>query len=91
MNTTTPYRERDSMSVFWPIVMIGAGIILFMNNSSMLTRNPIAMLVDYWPIILVFVGVDVLFSRRGWLGTLISLLMGLAVVGGAILYLTGRL
>lgn len=77
-----------SADLFWPIILIGAGVILLMENQGMLVNNPLALLGAYWPVIFILIGVDIIFSRTGILGTIVSGVMGLAVVGGAIVALT---
>jgi hypothetical protein len=42
------------------------------------------LLAQYWPVLLIAAGIELIFQRAGWLGTLVSALIGLAVAGGAI-------
>lgn len=77
-----------STDLFWPIVLIGAGVVLLMDNQGMLVNRPLALLGAFWPVIFILIGVDIIFSRMGILGTIVSGLMGLAVVGAAIVALT---
>jgi hypothetical protein len=88
MNTYVESHERRSVSLFWPIVLIGAGIVLLLGNAGRLTQDPLELLVQYWPVIFILIGVDVLFSRTGWIGAVVSGLLGVVVVAGAIAYLT---
>jgi hypothetical protein len=89
MNTAstlqTPHR---AVSVFWPIVLIGVGVIWLMVNQGTILTNPIEGLIGFWPLLLIVAGVELLVSRTGWLGTLVSAALGIAVVAGAIFYLT---
>ncbi len=75
-------QPRESTSLFWPILFIGAGVLLMLSNAGQLSGDLFAILLHYWPLIFVVIGLDILFSRSGWIGTLISGLTGLAVVAG---------
>lgn len=89
MNTANTWQPmRRSVSVFWPIVLIGVGVIWLMLNQGMILQNPIEGLIGFWPILLIVAGIEILVSRTGWFGTLISAALGIAVVVGAIFYLT---
>jgi len=81
-------RHHHAANLFWPIVLIGAGVILLMANNGMVSQDPLAVLVQFWPVLFIVWGVEIIFARSSWLGTLVSALLGLAVVAGAIAYLT---
>jgi hypothetical protein len=59
-----------------------------MVNMGMLTRDPILFIFQFWPVFLIAGGIQLLFVRTGTASTLVSVLLGLAVVGGALYYLT---
>ena len=88
VNSPDVKRQRSAADLFWPIVLIGAGLILLMANAGMVTRDPVMVLVQFWPVLLIVWGVEIIFSRTGMIGTLVSAVLGLAVVAGAIAYLT---
>jgi len=89
MNTTNSFdHPRESINLFFPIVLVGAGVILLMGNLGMLTRDPILFVLQFWPVFLIAGGIHLLFARNGAASTIISVLLGLAVVGGALYYLT---
>lgn len=75
---------RESVSVFWPIMLIGAGVLLILNNIGRLQGDLLSIFINYWPVLLILAGLDILFSRSGWLGTLVSALSAIAVVLGVI-------
>src|SRR5512138_3786033 len=79
-----PYLERRSPSFFWPIVLIGAVVILLLYNLGMLRVDPWPVLFRFWPVILIIIGVDIIFGRRGTAGAVIGALLGLLLVGGVI-------
>jgi len=89
MNATQVMQKpRERINLFFPIVLIGAGGILLMGNMGMLTRDPILFLLEFWPLFLIAAGIQLLFVRTGIVGTLVSVLLALAVVGVALWYLT---
>jgi hypothetical protein len=63
-------------SLFWPVLLIGIGLIWFLHNIGVLSISWInfAMLLRMWPILLVVLGIDLLFGRRSpWVGGLLGL------------------
>jgi len=76
--------ESRKVSLFWPILLIGAGLVLLLRNLGVLQSFNINVLLRLWPLILVVIGLDLIFGRRyPWAGALIALL----AVGGTIAFL----
>lgn len=73
---TTSYR-----SLFWPMLLIGVGLIWFLGNMNVIQNfNPVALL-SLWPLLLIALGVDLLVGRKSpWVG----LLIGLLTIGAAV-------
>ena len=69
--------ERNSYgyrSFFWPIVLIGIGVIMLMANLDLIPAPSLRLLVRLWPLALVVLGLDILIGRRSpILGALIGL------------------
>lgn len=87
MNTAkTLESPREAPNLFWPVVLIGAGVVILMSNLGMLLHNPVVLL-PFWPVLLIVAGIEIIFARTGVLGTLVSAALGLAVVLGALWYL----
>ncbi|HLF28598.1 MAG TPA: DUF5668 domain-containing protein [Anaerolineae bacterium] len=68
-------------SLFWPIVLIGVGIIFLLNNAGLIRGNPWAIIWQFWPVLLIVIGLDILFGRRSAVGSVISAVLALALVG----------
>jgi hypothetical protein len=74
-------------SLFWPLVLIGAGVVGLLATTGVLSRANFVVLVRLWPVLLILVGLDVLFGRRSpVLGALlgiaaVALVIGLMLVG----------
>ncbi len=78
------YPLRRAPNLFWPIILIGAGIIWLLSNLGMLTVNPWTLLWRLWPVLLIVAGLDILLGRSGIWGTLVSTVLGLVVIAGVI-------
>jgi hypothetical protein len=70
-------------SVFWPLVLIGAGIILLLSNLGYLPSQTWNLLWRLWPLLLVALGIDLLIGRRSVVGAIVSALIVLLLIGGA--------
>lgn len=76
--------EPKRNSLFWPVVLIGAGAILLLRNLGVLQNFDLQILLRLWPLILVVIGLDLIFGRRfPWAGAVI----GFLTIGAAILFL----
>ena len=76
--------RRRPHSLFWPIVLIGAGIALLLSNLGYLPWSSWNILWRLWPLLLVALGIDLLIGRRSIVGAIVSGVLILALVGGAI-------
>ena len=75
-------KPRRYRSFFWPLVLIGAGLIWLLANLGIIRPTSLGALISLWPLILVVIGLDILFGRRSpVIGGLIGLLAILAVIG----------
>jgi len=74
-------------SLFWPVLLIGIGVIALLFNLGALSRENIVVLFQLWPLLLILIGIDVMFGRRApALGALIgigavALIIGLMLIG----------
>jgi hypothetical protein len=76
--------EPKRTSLFWPVVLIGAGVILLLRNLGVLQNFDLQTLLRLWPLILVVIGLDLIFGRRfPWAGAVI----GFLTIGAAVLFL----
>lgn len=79
--------ERGYRSVFWPILLIGIGLLWLLNNLNLIPGWSWGTLWQLWPIFLIAIGLDLLVARRSpilgavvALGT-IGLVIALVVAG----------
>lgn len=76
-----PYRRR---SFFWPIVLIGFGVLLLLSNLGLVPATGWAILWRFWPVALIALGVDVMVGHRSLVGAIASAVIILLLVGTAI-------
>ncbi len=71
-------------SLFWPMILIGVGLIWFLANINIIPNfNPLT-LINLWPLVLIALGLDLLFGRKS---PLIGLLIGLGTIGAGVVIL----
>jgi hypothetical protein len=89
----SPDRYR---SIFWPVLLIGFGLIWLMVNIGLLSGWSWVNLWRLWPLFLIAIGLDILIARRSAIiGALVALAtLGLVVViilaGGLLGYRSER-
>ena len=66
-------------SLFWPIVLIGAGVVWLLNNMGVISTEQISVIGRIWPLFLIAIGLDILIGRRS------LVLSGLIAVGTVVL------
>ena len=55
------YRYR---SLFWPLVLIGAGVIWLLYSLDVISASNLAVLGLVWPVLVIGIGVDLLLGHR---------------------------
>ncbi len=74
-------QEPRRGSIIGPLILITIGGLFLLANFGYITSSFWLMLVQFWPLILILAGLEILLGRtRG--GQLIVLLVGLLAVGG---------
>jgi hypothetical protein len=71
----------ERRSFFWPIVLIGIGVLLLLSNLGLFPEAGWAVLWRFWPVALVALGIDVLIGRRSLGGAIASGVLILVLVG----------
>ena len=75
---------RRLPSVFLPLVLIGAGVLLLLSNLGYLPWQSWNLLWRLWPLLLVGLGIDLLIGRRSLVGAILSGFLILLLIGGAV-------
>jgi hypothetical protein len=76
--------RRHHPSFFWPLVLISAGVMLLLSNLGYLPWESWNLIWRLWPLLLIALGIDVLIGRRSMLGAIISGILILLLIGGAV-------
>jgi hypothetical protein len=71
-----------------PTILIGLGIVFLLNNLGVLGWNIWETLLRLWPVLLVAAGLDLILGRRSIWGSLLALVLTVAVIAAA-LWLSG--
>lgn len=66
------------------MVLLGAGVLLLLNNLQLLPWTIWRDLWPYWPVLLILLGVEAFVSGRVAWGTLVALVLLIPVVGVAV-------
>jgi hypothetical protein len=81
---------RTGPRLFWPIILIGVGVIFLLKNLGVITGSPWEVIWRLWPVLLIALGLEILIGRTGAVGSMVSAVLGLAVVGGVLWILIAR-
>ncbi|OGO35232.1 MAG: hypothetical protein A2W35_11045 [Chloroflexi bacterium RBG_16_57_11] len=71
-------RSHRNRSLFWPLTLIILGLVFLTYNLGMLSNDLWSTLINLWPLLLVFIGLDGLLNRGGIVWP--SLMIGLGAI-----------
>ncbi|MBL8163218.1 MAG: hypothetical protein JNJ61_14620 [Anaerolineae bacterium] len=80
----------QNRSYFWPLILIGVGVIWLLTNIGILQSANMQVLLRLWPLVLIVIGVEILLRRSQpqlatWIGIgAVVLIVALMLVGPAI-------
>jgi hypothetical protein len=66
----------------WAVVLIGLGLAFLLSNLGYLSISAWEVIVRFWPVFLVAVGLDILIGHRRPWAPVIGAIVGLLLVGG---------
>ncbi|MBI5304221.1 MAG: hypothetical protein HY868_18965 [Chloroflexi bacterium] len=76
--------EHRRPSLIGPLILITFGVLLLLSNLGYLPLSIWQIAAQYWPIILILIGIEILFGRRSWIGGLVVLALWIAVIAGIV-------
>ena len=79
-------RDGNRPGLFWPLVLMGLGALLLLQNFDLLPAGLWAALAQLWPVLFVIIGLDMLLGRRSSAGAALVVVVGVLVVAGALTY-----
>ena len=82
---TKSYRHG---SIVGPVMLIGLGAVLLLDNLDLLGQSPWTVLLDLWPVILIAAGLDLALGYRSLAGALVAAALALLVLGGSLAWVT---
>lgn len=68
--------RRRQFNVFWPLLLISIGVLLFLNNVGVIQGSGWDLVVRLWPLLLIVGGLDGLFRREGMVGAVVLIGLG---------------
>ncbi|MBP9040178.1 MAG: hypothetical protein KBF64_00225 [Anaerolineaceae bacterium] len=74
--------DRKPRSLFFPLLLVAAGVLLFLVNIGTIEGTAWDSITLYWPVILIVGGLDGLYRRDGWVGPLVFLGLGTVLLLG---------
>jgi hypothetical protein len=77
----TTHETRGYRSIFWPMILIGVGVIWLLSNLEIIPGWSWWNLWRLWPLFLIAIGLDLLFARRS---PILGALLGLVTIAAAV-------
>ena len=84
-------RDHQRSSLIGPVILIGLGVVFLLNNLGILNWSVWDLIIRLWPVLLVAAGLDILIGHRSTLGALLSLVLTVVLVAGALWLYAGGL
>jgi hypothetical protein len=84
LKTAQPGGER--VDLFWPILLIGAGLVGIFAEQNWFTVDNLGRMVNLWPVLLIVGGLALIFRHRSpWVGAVLGIVLiaGVFVIGFA--------
>lgn len=77
-------RSRRQVGIVGPLILIGLGVVLLLNNLGLLDWSVWEAILRLWPVLLVAAGLDLILGRRSAWGSLLALVLTLVALGLAL-------
>jgi hypothetical protein len=72
--------------LFWPLVIIVAGVLLLLQTLGMLPPGLWPLLARLWPVGLILVGLDLLIGWRSPAAARLAVILAALIMAGALLW-----
>lgn len=76
--TSAPETRPAYRSIFWPLVLIAAGVLWLLANFNLISGAHLFALARLWPVFLIGMGLDIVLGHR----PVANALLAVATVGG---------
>jgi len=87
VDVKTVYDKRHRGSPFWGLILVASGITLLLNSLGFLPWTVWADIIQLWPILIIFFGLQIFFRGSNWVIDFLIALLLLAAVGWCLYYL----
>ncbi len=74
--------KRRQVSLVGPVILIGLGVIFLLNTMGVLAWSVWEAIFRLWPILLIAAGLEVILSRLSVWGSLLALVLTVAILAG---------
>jgi hypothetical protein len=78
---STPAPRRGAPGLTWAVILISIGVIFLLNNLGVI-HIAWTQLINFWPVLLILIGLDIMLGRRSFLGSLITAGFAVLVIAG---------
>jgi len=75
---------KRRVSLVGPVILIGLGVIFLLNSLGVLAWSVWEVIFRLWPILLIALGLEIILSRLSAWGSLLALVLTVAVLVGAL-------
>lgn len=72
MPEKTPVTNQSHRSYIFPLLIINVGLLFLAINGGYLESSVIHQLLNWWPLLLIFAGLDLLTAKKKWAGIVIA-------------------
>ncbi len=87
-NNRTDYPRRERKGIFFPLLLLTAGILLLLSNFGYLPGGFWGFVEVYWPVLLIISGLDGLIRGNGITGSLLIAGFGGLLLAGNLGYIS---
>ena len=84
----TDKRTWKRNSLFFPLLLLSAGVILMLNTLGIIEGDISGILMRIWPVVFIVGGLDALYQRHGYVWGIVSIGIGTALLLSNLGYLT---
>lgn len=82
---------RRRVSLVGPVILIGLGVVFLLNNMGVLAWSVWDVVFRLWPVLLIAAGLEIILSRLSAWGSLLALVLTVAMIAGALWLLGSEL
>ncbi len=76
-SSSQPKPSRRKLGpILWPLILIGFGVLLLLENLGMLNQSAWSLLWNLWPLLFIAIGLDALFRKKEIFGPVFWLGLG---------------